>query len=253
MVAPLTSAYTRFGREQFASNCYLGRHRHRTGYIAVVLGGAYLEAGDDGRRRVQAGDVLVHGAFEAHTNSMSSLGADVLNLPLLAGAALPAAGNVADPDAIARIAERSVDEALVHLANVIEPELSGGRSEDWPDRLAAALSSNPRLRICEWGANNGLAPASISRGFHKAFGVGAAGYRAEAQARRAWNAITQTSSPLVEIADEAGFADQAHMTRAVSRLTGRPAGHWRQRRLSPVPANLRIAFNSLSAGWTHLE
>ena len=44
----------------------LPRHRHDAPYAAVVLEGGYEEAGDGGRFRVRAGDVLIHGAFSAH-------------------------------------------------------------------------------------------------------------------------------------------------------------------------------------------
>jgi hypothetical protein len=36
------------------------RHRHLQRYAAIVLSGGYVEAGDAGRMRVRAGDVLVH-------------------------------------------------------------------------------------------------------------------------------------------------------------------------------------------------
>jgi AraC-like DNA-binding protein len=32
---------------------------------------------------------------------------------------------------------------------------------------------------------------------------------------------------LSAIAAEAGFSDQAHMTRAIAELTGKPPSHWR--------------------------
>ena len=39
----------------------LPRHRHAEGYVAVVIAGGYEEAGDTGRRRVSAGDVVDEG------------------------------------------------------------------------------------------------------------------------------------------------------------------------------------------------
>lgn len=40
----------------------------------MVLSGGYEEAGEGGRRRVAAGDVIVHHPFEAHLNRVSSRG-----------------------------------------------------------------------------------------------------------------------------------------------------------------------------------
>jgi hypothetical protein len=44
----------------------IGRHVHTRAYAALVLSGCYEEAGDSGRHRVQAGNVVLHEAFEAH-------------------------------------------------------------------------------------------------------------------------------------------------------------------------------------------
>jgi len=60
----------------------LGRHVHEKAYAALVLSGGYEEAGDHGRFRVKAGDVIFHEPFEAHLDRFSETGAAVLNLRL---------------------------------------------------------------------------------------------------------------------------------------------------------------------------
>jgi len=228
MVRALDFAVAHFGRERYAGGHAFARHRHADGYAAIVLAGGYLEAGDSGRRHVEAGDVLVHRPFETHFNSMSSRGADVLNLPLVAGAALPAAGRVADPDRLARLAARDLaaaSEALIEAFAPAPPPLS-----DWPDLLATACRDADELRIGDWARRHGLAAGTASRGFARAFGVTPARYRVEARTRSAWRAIVDTSETLAAIAAQAGFADQPHMTRCVVGLTGRAPGFWRQRR-----------------------
>ena len=81
------------------------RHHHLAPYAAVVLRGSYVEAGDRGRYRVEAGDVLLHDRFEAHRDAFGAAGADILNLPCPEGIG-PACGRIADPDRIVRVAER---------------------------------------------------------------------------------------------------------------------------------------------------
>ena len=44
----------------------ISRHVHKRAYAALVLSGYYEEAGGSGRHRVQAGDVVLDEAFEAH-------------------------------------------------------------------------------------------------------------------------------------------------------------------------------------------
>jgi hypothetical protein len=55
-----------FGRQYRTGRTVLPRHRHESGYLALVLSGGYEEAGDRGRFHVHAGNVVLHGAFEAH-------------------------------------------------------------------------------------------------------------------------------------------------------------------------------------------
>lgn len=214
------------GRERHGAADRLPRHRHRDGYAALVLSGGYLEAGDAGRFSVAAGDVLIHRAFEAHLDRFNPGGAEVLNLPLRSDAGLPDAGRVRDPDMIVRLAERDLRAALACLTdemNALAPVLV-----DWPDRLAAALREQPALRLDAWASEHRLAPATVARGFQSAFGVTPSHYRAEVRARRAWRLVLASSTPLADIAAEQGFADQAHMTRAITALTGAPPGRWRR-------------------------
>jgi AraC-like DNA-binding protein len=215
-----------YGREALSCRARIGRHRHRHPYVAVILAGSYLEAGDCGRRRVSAGDVLVHEPFETHLNEIAAGGAEVLNLPLPAGVRLPAAARVRDPDFLVRLCERSPRDA----AEALGFDMSEGPAplEDWPDLLAAECREAGSIRLGEWARRHGLAAATVSRGFARVYGVSPARYRIEARSRRAWQAITATSESLASIAAESGFADQAHMTRSVARMTGRPPGGWRR-------------------------
>lgn len=211
-----------YGRERCAAGA-LPRHRHGFGYICVVLRGSFLEAGDAGRFRVGAGDVLVHRPFEAHLDLFSPAGAEVLNLPLPHDS--PSGRfSLADLDAVARLAER---EPLAAAAAALAGAAPGAGEQDWPDLLAAELRSGRRLSLGRWAAEHGLAPATVSRGFRKAYGTTPARFAAELRARRAWDAVRSSPQPIAGVALDHGFADQAHMSRAVRQLTGAPPGHWR--------------------------
>lgn len=202
------------------------RHRHRAGYIELVLGGRFLEAGDEGRHLLVAGDVLVHADFEAHLDHFVSAEADILNLPLPANHRFAVAGRMRDPDAVARLAERDPLAAAAMILGSLEPH--GGPLCDWPDLLAAALRRDPTLSIRSWAEEMSLAASTVSRGFRAAYGSTAAAYRAEVRARNAWRGIVSTSASLARVAAEHGFSDQAHMTRTIRELTGAPPGSWRR-------------------------
>lgn len=202
----------------------LPRHRHADGYAAVVLSGAYEEAGDAGRRRVSPGDVVVHRAFEAHLNRTAGAGAQVLNLPLPAGE-LPAFGRADDLDGLVRLALRDPTEAAAMLAEALRPVTPA--APDWPDRLAAALAQGDATPLGAWADVFGFSPEHLSRGFGKVFGVSPQRYRLEARTRAALAALAGPA-PLAEVAAAHGFADQAHMTRSIRAVTGRPPGAWKR-------------------------
>lgn len=205
------------------------RHLHTAPYAAVVLEGGYEEAGERGRWRVEPGDVLIHGAFSAHWNPAPGRRAAVLNLPLAQVSDLPpdlAIARLADPDALARLAERDPLAASTLLVR----SWSAGRPalDDDADRMAQALSNAGEPGVEAWARAHGVSRATAFRWFRQAYGVAPARYRVEARARRAWRMVMESAAALADIAAEAGFADQAHMSRDIQALTGRPPGAWRR-------------------------
>lgn len=197
----------------------MARHRHDQAYVALVLAGGYIEAGDRGRLRVEAGQAVIHGAYESHQDEFFGAGAKVLNLPAL-GAGLDASvGQVDDADTIARLAERDLRQAAELLHETFRP--SADRLNDWPDLLAAALAAETNFGLAEWADTMGIAPASLSRGFRRAYGISPKRYRLELRALRALRLLPDWQGSIATLAAETGFADQAHLTRTIAALTGR--------------------------------
>lgn len=222
----LVSAAVIMGHATFQtlSSHRLDRHRHRGPYAALVLSGGYRETGDRGRFDARPGQVLIHGAWESHMNAVLPGGARVLNLPLT-DVDLVSVGQVADPDAVAAIAERDPAAALQLMKAGFEP--SETSLHDWPDELAKDLRCEPGLQLKAWARSRALAPESVSRGFRQAFGVSPKRYRAEQRALSAIRALGDGGRSSAAVAADVGFADQAHMTRAVRALTGLTPGRLR--------------------------
>lgn len=211
-------------RQKLAPRQLIPRHRHESAYAALVLRGGYYEAGEAGRRQLGAGDVAIHDMFSNHQNAITSCGAVVLNLLV---SDLPAGfGRVADPDAVVRLAEAWPLEASRLLRATFSPGDDG--AGDWPDLLARDLAAGSGVSLHDWARDHALAPETVSRGFRRAFGVTPKRFRYEAQARRAFRAVSVGKGSLVEAALDAGFADQSHMSRAIAELTGAPPGRWRR-------------------------
>lgn len=193
------------------------RHHHLKGYAALIVSGSCDEAGDRGRFRAGAGDVLIHLAFEAHRDRIGPRGARIINFEIdTAGA--PAFGSVADLDSIVRLNECDPVAAGGLLTEQLEPNAEP--KPDWPDLLARELSRAEPRRLDHWAELHGLNPGSLSRGFRLAYGLTPKRYRFEQMVSRAARSARETPEPLSMVAAASGFADQAHMTRAMGQLFG---------------------------------
>ena len=219
-------------RSELLPGDLIARHFHARPYATVVLAGAYEEAGEAGRWRVQSGDALLHGSFSAHRNRVPASGARVLNLVLPRTVLLSGALRVADPDLLARLAERDPQAAQLTLLE----NCSAGPppTDDLPDRLARELSSPGACAVDEWSRSHKVSRQTAFRWLREVYGVGPARYRVEARARHAWRLIVQTVDGLADIAAAAGFADQAHMCRDVRALTGHTPSAWRLSAMQPL-------------------
>ena len=212
------------GLHRYDPGAPMPRHRHAEAYMAIVVEGGYLEAGDSGRIEARPGDVLIHGAYDAHQDSFFRRGAAVLNLPLETNAR-SGFGRIGDVDAIIRLAERDAWQASIEARNALECQ--SAPLTDWPDLLAAALRDDPDLSISSWADAMGLAAASVSRGFARAYGVSPKRFRFEVRVRSAARSLPTWGGSLAALAAELGFADQAHMSRSIAAMTGRAPTHLR--------------------------
>jgi AraC-like DNA-binding protein len=210
-----------YGLHRYRPDAPIPRHRHAEPYMAIVVEGGYQEAGDTGRVEARPGDVLLHGPFEAHRDMFQPSGSTVLNLPL--ETTFGSFGRIGDVDAIIRLAEQDPWQASMRARS----ELAQAEAllSDWPDLLAAALRDDPDLGIACWADRMGLAAASVSRGFARVYGVSPKRFRLEARARLAAQRLSSWRGTLADLSAELGFADQAHMSRAIAAMTGHtPAG-----------------------------
>jgi AraC-like DNA-binding protein len=219
-------------RTRHAPGESLPRHQHRWPFAAIVLSGSYSECGDTGRHRVSAGDVIFHRQFESHLDRFGSSRAEVFNIPLPSRLRTPTLARFDDPDTIVRTAEKDVSEAVFLLTNQLVEHSSV--PEDWPDLLAQRLISSPSASLDELSREFGIHPGSLARGFRRQFGVTPAEFRLIARTRNALESIDRM--PLGELAAEAGFADQAHMSRAIKKFTGLTPRELRQELAAVRPA-----------------
>ncbi len=218
------------GIETLPCSFSLPWHRHLRAYATVVLAGSYEESGHVGRIQATAGDVLIHPSLDCHANRVISGGLKLIRLDWTDTSGIGGLYHLDDLDELARTAERNVLEATLLLEHVLRKKRSPspGRKNDWPDLLLMDLSKDASTEIGAWADVNGLARETVSRGFAAAYGIAPSVLRAELRARTAWLRITRGSDCLSRISADTGFADQAHMTRWVHRMTGAPPAAWRR-------------------------
>jgi AraC-like DNA-binding protein len=177
---------------------------------------------------------------------MVSAGVKLIRLDWVDHSGIGGLYHLNDVDELAKAAERDVIEATHLLKRALcEKGLpSHGQKNDWPDMLLADLANNASTEIGAWAEVNGLARETVSRGFAAAYGIAPSVLRAELRARSAWLRVMQGSEGLSRIAADTGFADQAHMTKWIHRITGAPPAAWRRNAClawSHRPCGLRTA------------
>lgn len=222
--------HVRPGIETLPCSFSLPRHRHLRAYATVVLAGTFEESGYSGRICATAGDVLIHPALDCHANLMVSAGVKLIRLDWPDTSGVGGLYHLDEVDELARTAEKDVTQATLLLERLLQRKSlpSPGRKNDWPDLLLMDLAENAVTEIGAWAERNGLARETVSRGFASAYGIAPTVLRAELRARKAWLRITRGADCLCKIAADTGFADQAHMTRWIHRITGVTPAGWRR-------------------------
>lgn len=97
------------------------------------------------------------------------------------------------------------------------------------DELIAG-SPGDDLSVARLAGAVGLPPRRFSTEFREATGLPVHQYVLRARAERAIELLTDSDLPLSQVAVQAGFSHQAHMSRVLSRLRGRTPGDLRSGR-----------------------
>jgi AraC-like DNA-binding protein len=209
----------------------IGPHRHSAPYIALVLEGGYEEFSVDGAWSCQPGDLVVHPAWHLHANRFRSGRSRVLNFRQVSWGAsvLSLSARVwrpLDPGPLLRRGRVDAD-ALAAVLSRSEP-----RTAQPPParlaRLATALKEGPERRVAALAGRLGMSREHAARSFRRHFGLTPRAFRAEARLRRALELIADPGVSLAAAAYEAGYADQAHLTRCITAATHTTPGELRR-------------------------
>ncbi len=164
---------------------------------------------------------------------LPALPAPVLHDPQLA-AALLRAHHALDGPASTLAREgllRAALDLLVrhHATGVQRPHLTPDAGELRAARDLLEASATHNLSLSELAAQVGLSPHHLARRFTATFGLPPHAYQLQVRVRLARH-LLDAGRPPAEVAQEVGFADQAHLTRVFKRVLGVPPGAYRRAR-----------------------
>jgi AraC family transcriptional regulator len=217
------------------------RHAHEGVHLCCVLAGGFVEAGRAGAEAVGPGTVRVSPSARHDIDfgpagarcAVIELGADdaavlgrldrsqFLRDPWLAlvVARLGVAAQRGEPHA-----QVALDGAVAELFAQIARRRGARASRTPPGWLEEARTrvrdEGGRPALADLAAALGVHRAHLARAFRDHYGVTLGAFARRLRVERALRLLAVDDQPLAAIAADAGFADQSHMTRAISAATG---------------------------------
>lgn len=227
-------------------------HQHEAPYFSLLLEGAYEECGEDFDFRYEPYTLVFHSAGTTHQDRI--LGAcrffAIDLMPRWEGVIGELGGARAhvfelsggDPvwlvlrlyrEFLARAdGAKATIEALVYelCGHVVKRSSDDFREPSWLSVADAAVCERFRqpFDLAALASQAGVHPTHLCRAFRRFRGHTISdaiiGARVQYVARR----LTDSEEPLADIAIEAGFTDQSHMSKVFKRITGYAPGEHRQ-------------------------
>jgi AraC family transcriptional regulator len=227
-------------------------HSHQHSSISFVMRGRVEEtvAGKVGRGRSL--NSVVKPAGTLHADRYGSSGASLLQIELKSEDLLNrgrswrwhhAGSPVRHFLFLAHLlhAKDSTEENLDHAAHCVlanlSPHLSRQPAPHWLKKARAAIletSIRDLVRVQDLAGKIGVHPVYLTRRFHRHFGETIRSLIRRRRVQAAANYIADTQRPLVEIACNLGYTDQAHFCREFLKTTGiRPSDFRRMIHANP--------------------
>ena len=227
----------------------LRAHEHPSVHVCVVLDGGFVEREADGWRDVGPGTLRISGAAR-HDIDFGAAGARCLMIEAEPDAAtalsalararfLPADGWLALLIRRIEAADLPGDPARDLVLDGLSTELLaqlerrvGGRDGPPPAwlrrvrELVEDLSGD--VSVARLAGEAGVHRVQLARQFRAHFGVPVTAYARRIRIRTAQRLLLTTDTPIAQVAADAGFADQAHLTRVLRATLGDTPGRIRR-------------------------
>lgn len=235
---------------RFPANLTLPRHSHPQATVAVIVAGGFDGRYRTGQRECRPWTVVVEPAGEQHANRFGPLESTILTVSPevdgLSSAVEAAAGRFSferDPFA-ALIARRAIDEldrpddvtplavesAALELLARVSRMARHERRPRWLGEARAFLHDRyaETLTLDDVATAIGVEPERLARTFRRALGEPMGAYLRRIRVDAAAVLLGNTDLPISQIAADAGFADQSHLTRWFGRYLGTTPAQYRE-------------------------
>ncbi len=211
-------------------------HDHDSPHFCAVISGAFVESNSRGTNTLQALDVRLSPPAKRDLQ-FSTLGASCLIAELDAECGEISNAVYATAPSWASAVLRDLDTAKTHdsarwsldadlAVGDIVGWLSSSRRKSVPPRWL--LRVRDIVRECgtvdtrQLAAEAGVHRVHLSRSFREHFGMPLSAYVQRVRVLRAVHLLRAPEMSLAQVADRAGYFDQAHFSRSVARFFGRP-------------------------------
>jgi AraC family transcriptional regulator len=220
-------------------------HAHERAYVCLLLDGSYCEEFARHSLQHRSMSLSIHPAGMEHRDSVGARGGRFFILEIEDGRLSPTAGpsgallgpsllpGVEALGQVLRLYREFLrwDHCSAPIAESLFSELVGGldpgfrhgeRPPAWLGRVEEMVRARFRenLPLATLAAAAGVHPVHLSRTFRRFLGKTPGELARELRVRRVCEGLADRHRPLADLALEAGFSDQAHMTRIFARQTG---------------------------------
>lgn len=228
-----------------AGQC-LSPHLHLQPYFSILIRGSYRETCGPSAWDCTPGQVIFHSPCELHSDEFFDEGGEVLNLEILPPfeeqlrddgvrmdvrtllhhpgffeMGLQLRRELLAPDMLSGLALEGLSMELA--AWLLRGRFAQGeRDRHWINRVGATLREQFRTppSLAELAQMVHVHPVHVARTFRKRFQCSVGEYVRMLRLDAACRQLAHTDRLIADIAAEAGFADQSHLSRALKKYKG---------------------------------
>jgi AraC family transcriptional regulator len=227
------------------SHARIPEHAHDWPVLSIFVLGRYSNKTERGEMLIAGPSAILYGAGAVHSNVIGPAGfeqieiefdpawLDIEPVPKASVSHWLGGRAAAEGRALARFCTQDVEEK--HLRSMMQRFIQRAEAHtpnipSWIDEASQRFSEDPSLRIADLAREIGRHPSWLGSAYKSATGEGPAETAARVRLERATQLLRETDQSAVNIAMEAGFCDQSHMSRTFRRVLGRSPSEIRNER-----------------------